>query len=148
MQVVRLAFVRLKVSRPVSSNRRRAIEDARLDHARRLLEARLPRIEVVEDFFGVNDFLGKLEGDVSRRDDVLGLGIDLELVGEELDVLVLDLHVPRGEDAVFFKLLFVGQDGDGGLEPGGFRGRGLDFFLAGLRRAGRLGRPQRRPPTR
>ena len=88
-------------------DRRGLVEDGRLDHAVRLDQLPLLGLEVEEDLLGGDRLVGELDRDVPRGQAVLGLGVDLDLVGEEPEVLVADLDVAGEEDAVL--RLFLGR---------------------------------------
>ena len=72
-----------------------------------------------------DDLAARLGDDVALGQDVLGLEVVLDAVGEEQELPVVDLDVARGIDALAGALLAPGQDPDlgGGLEGrlgGGF----------------------------
>jgi len=120
-------------------DRLRPVKNIRLDHSIGLLEGVLTAVQVVKDLFRADHLVGRLDDDVSAGDDILAFGVDIDLVGEELEILVVDFDIALSEDPVFGLFPGLGQHGDRRRRPFGFcpSARGLTLGRAFLRR--RLG---------
>lgn len=96
------------------------VEDRGLDHAVGLLHPPLLCLEVDENLLGAQRLVRELDRDVARGDAVLRLGVDLDPVGEEPEVLVADLDVPDKEDAVLGLFLIISENARSSYFAGSF----------------------------
>ena len=88
------------------------VEDVGLDTANGLVELPLLGIEVEGHFVGGDRLGGELDRNMTDGQNVLGVGVEVDLVGKELDVLVTELDRARSKDARLDLFLGVGHDGD------------------------------------